>query len=161
MAKYDPKRPRPTVGDDQAAPVEALIEAVSAGPDPVVDRTEAAAVVTAAPAPSAVASPAPEAAPAPAPQAAPASAASPTQPAPDEAPIDDSPKPSAPKSEDSSGKSPEAPGEFQDPLRLSDVAVIPPPGEGTANRAVLAAVATGLVIALVLAIAMKLRRNRG
>ncbi|MGB6058211.1 MAG: hypothetical protein WBF71_08085, partial [Microthrixaceae bacterium] len=57
MAKYDPKRPRPTVGDDQAAPVEALIEAVSAAPDAVEERSEATAVVTATPTESASSTP--------------------------------------------------------------------------------------------------------
>lgn len=104
MAKYDPKRPRPMVGDDQAAPVEALIEAVSAGPEIVEDRAGAAAD-----------------------------------------PVETG----------------QEMGESSNQPHISDVPVIPPPEEGTANRAVLAAIGTGFVIALVLAVLLRIKRSKG
>ncbi|MGB3411965.1 MAG: hypothetical protein WBA45_12305 [Microthrixaceae bacterium] len=138
MAKYDPKRPRPTVGDDQAAPVEALIEAASVGPDPVEDRAEGTTVVTEAPSPSekpASASPAPAAS-------------------------DESQVGEPTTLPDDPVKTTSEMGELGDSLHISDVPVIPPPEEGTANRAVLAAIGTGFVITLVLAVLLKWRRKR-
>ncbi len=128
MAKYDPKRPRPTLGDDDPAPVDTLIDVAPDDVEPVAVEDQQVH---------------PE-------------VQDDTQ-----ADAGQATKPSAESSAESSTESTaESTADGSDP-HVSDVPVIPPPVEGTANRAVLAAVSTGVTLIVAIAVILRLRRRRG
>lgn len=119
MAKYDPKRPRPTLGDDEVAPVEALIESVPVDPSDSVEETPSPAELV------------------------------------EEAPADDAPAPAAEEAASA------GPGDEGAGTHVSDVPVMPPPEEGTANRAVLAAAGIGTALIVAIAILLRIKRRKG
>jgi len=160
MAGYDPKRPRPSVSDDDApAPVDAILDATTGQvPVVVVDPASAAVpdAVTEPPAPDAVAEPEPEpdvvAEPEPEPDAV-------AEPEPE-------PEPDAVAGLDDSGAPAVAASEPERHLRsvpaagASDVPIAAPPAEPTANRAVVVVAAGVAALLAVLAIVVLRRRGR-
>ncbi len=180
MAGYDPKRPRPSVSDDDApAPVDAILDATTGQvPVVVVDPASAAVpdAVTEPPAPDAVAEPEPEpdvvAEPEPEPEPEPDAVAEP-EPEPDAVaepePEPDAvaePEPDAVPEPDDSGAPAVAASEPERHLRsvpaagASDVPIAAPPAEPTANRAVVVVAAGVAALLAVLAIVVLRRRGR-
>lgn len=112
MAGYDPKRPRPGAGDDEPAPVEALLPPAPETADKVADEVADEVVAGS-----------------------------------------DHVVGSNGASANGSSVNGTA------PRPVSDVPVAPAPEEGTANRAVLAAVLGGLAVVAVLVAVLRRRRS--